>query len=92
MPMTGRLAGGLNMGRKPNHQALTISVEIVDRDPVGEDDCVICRHWPAADRSSMRGMIARMPLREDVCEGCSMAFWGNCIVPLLPKPTKPTKH
>jgi hypothetical protein len=66
-------------------------VEIVDEPSVAEADCAVCREWPEADRSSMRMMIGRIPL-EQVCDECQMAFWQNCIVPLLPKPTKPTKH
>ena len=44
---------------------------------VSEDDCVVCGHWPEADRSSMRVLIDRLPLQEEVCDECQVAFWRN---------------
>ena len=32
---------------------------------VSEDDCVVCGHWPAADRRSMRLLIDTLPMREE---------------------------
>ena len=34
-----------------------------DEPSVSEDECVVCGHWPEADRSSMRILIDRLPLR-----------------------------
>ena len=39
---------------------------------VSEDDCVVCGHWPAADRRSMRLLIDTLPMREEVCDRCLM--------------------
>jgi hypothetical protein len=63
-----------------------------DEPAVSEDDCVVCGSWPERDRWALREMIDTIPLSDDVCDECNMAFWRNCIVPLLPKPTKPTRH
>jgi len=52
--------------------------------PTSEDDCAVCGQWPAADRRSMRLLIDTLPMQEAVCDRCLMAFWRNCIVPLLP--------
>ena len=40
-------------------------------------DCVVCWHWPEADRSVYREMINTMPLQDDVCIECQMAFWRH---------------
>ena len=52
--------------------------------PTSEDDCAVCGQWPPADRRSMRLLIDTLPMQEAVCDRCLMAFWRNCIVPLLP--------
>jgi hypothetical protein len=43
-----------------------------DLNSVSEDHCVVCGHWPEADRSSMRILIDSLPLQEveDICDGC----------------------
>jgi hypothetical protein len=55
-------------------------------DEISEADCVVCGHWPEADRSSMRILIDSLPLQEveQICDGCLLAFWSNCVVG--PKP------
>jgi hypothetical protein len=70
----GDLAMGGSNRRKANHQTSTISDS--GEPSVSEDDCV-CGHWPEADRSSMRILIDRLPLQEEVCDECSVAFWRN---------------
>ena len=64
----------------------------VDEPAVSEVDCVVCSQWPEADREAMRLFVDKIPLKQSVCDPCQMAFWQNCIVPLLPNPAKPTKH
>jgi hypothetical protein len=62
-------------------------------DDVSEDDCLVCGKWPERDRWALREMIDTVPL-DGVCAACDMAWWRNCIVPLIeaPDPTKRTKH
>jgi hypothetical protein len=60
-----------------------------DEPSVAEDDCVVCGHWPAADRSAMREMIDRISLKDDVCDECNMAFFRNIgFFELFRQPTK----
>ena len=63
-------------------------------DPVSERPaCVLCSHWPEADRWALREMIDSMPLRDDepVCDECQMAFWKNIgFLDLFT--AQPTKH
>jgi hypothetical protein len=42
-------------------------------------------------------LIDTLPLQEEVCDRCLMAFWRHCIVPILPpgwrcRSTKRTRH
>jgi hypothetical protein len=55
-------------------------------DNISEEDCAVCRDWPAKDRWALRQMINRMPLQEEVCVECQMAFWRS--VGLFNEPTK----
>ena len=48
-----------------------------DEPSVSEDECVVCGHWPQADRSSMRILIDRVPLHEEVFDECQVALWRN---------------
>jgi hypothetical protein len=57
---------------------------------VSEDDCVVCRHWPARDRWALREMIDTIPLSDDVCDECNVAFFRNLFPDLFP--AEPTKH
>jgi hypothetical protein len=59
-------------------------------DPISEDDCVVCGHWPAADRWACREMLRSIPLSDDVCEECEMTFWRN--IGLFDLFRYPTKH
>ena len=59
---------------------------------VTEEDCAICRHWPAADRPSMRLLVERIPLDKPTCDECLVEWWRGCIVPLIEAPIKPTRH
>jgi hypothetical protein len=44
---------------------------------VSEDDCVVCSHWPAKDRWALRETLNTIPLTDDVCDECNMAFFRN---------------
>jgi hypothetical protein len=44
---------------------------------VAEADCVICRDLDPAQRSTMRADLLLIPLREPVCDSCTLAFWTN---------------
>ena len=52
-------------------------------DPVSEKGgmgvipCVVCSHWPEADRLALREMLNTMPLHDEVCVECQEAFWRN---------------
>lgn len=52
-----------------------------DDEFVSEDDCILCGHWPAADRWALREMTDRLPLKEleQICAKCIEAFWTNCV-------------
>jgi hypothetical protein len=39
-----------------------------------DDECVICGHWPASLRPTMRTAIDRVPVRNWVCDECLKAF------------------
>jgi hypothetical protein len=52
-------------------------------------ECVVCGHWPEADRWACREMLDSIPLSDDVCEECEMAFWKNIgFFDLFRQPTK----
>jgi hypothetical protein len=42
-----------------------------------EDECVICSHWPAWLRPTMRTAIDRVPVRKRVCDECLKAFYHH---------------
>jgi hypothetical protein len=50
--------------------------------PIPEDDCVVCRSWPAADRWARRQITEWLPVGDDqpVCEECMMTSWQRLIV------------
>jgi hypothetical protein len=79
-------------GRKFKFVGIAMATE--GDDPISEDDCLVCRGWPAADRLSMRALIDRMPMGDldQVCDGCVRAFWTNCVVDRKSRGLKPTKH
>ena len=54
---------------------------------ISETECLVCSQWPKTDRRALRRLIDTIPLADEVCRACNMAFWRNCIAPLLPKPT-----
>jgi hypothetical protein len=58
-----------------------------DEPSVSEDACSVFGQWPAADRWACREMIDTIPLSDDVCDACEMAFWRN-----LGFFVEPTKH
>lgn len=40
-------------------------------EPISEDECIFCGHWPENDRWVLRDAIAILPLEEDgVCDAC----------------------
>jgi hypothetical protein len=57
-------------------------------DEVSEDDCVLCGHWPPADRWALREMIESLPLKEATCAECEMAFWRKIAPDFFKVPTK----
>jgi hypothetical protein len=54
------------------------------------DDCAVCGHWPEADRWALREMLDSIPLSDDVCDDCNVAFFRNLFPDLFP--AEPTKH
>ena len=49
---------------------------------VTEDQCLICRRWPAAERPDRRPEYFRVPKGgillipvHDICPACEQAFW-----------------
>jgi hypothetical protein len=53
-------------------------------DEVTEDQCLICRRWPPADRASLRrGHFSTDYITiptHGVCKRCEMTFWANLTV------------
>jgi hypothetical protein len=48
-------------------------------EPISEDECIFCGHWPEKDRWALRDMIAILPLEDDgICDACFAAFWQKC--------------
>jgi hypothetical protein len=41
-----------------------------------EDECVVCREWPAALRPTMRFGLLSIPFT-GMCEACFRAWWRN---------------
>jgi hypothetical protein len=41
-----------------------------------EDDCVVCGKWPEKDRWALREMLDSLPMFEQVCDACLMAWWA----------------
>jgi len=51
-------------------------------DTVTEDQCLICRRWPAAERPDRRPEYFRIPKDgillipvHDICPACELAYW-----------------
>jgi hypothetical protein len=55
-------------------------------DCVPEDDCAICGHWPARDRWALREMLDTLPMVDEVCDACLVAWWALIVGP------RPTQH
>jgi hypothetical protein len=53
---------------------------------MSEDDCVVCGHWPEKDRWALRETLDTLPMFEEVCDACLMAFWALIVGP------GPTQH
>ena len=51
-----------------------------------EAECAVCGGWPAALRPTMRGIIECIPLTKPLCKGCMVAFWRNCVGPVIEPP------
>ena len=49
---------------------------------IPEDDCVVCRSWPAADRWARRQITEWQPVSDDqpVCDECMMTSWQRLVV------------
>ena len=48
-------------------------------EPISEDECIFCGHWPEEDRWALRDIIAILPLEDDgICDACFAAFWQKC--------------
>ena len=39
--------------------------------------CVICGDWPPKLQARMRKWITGIPLQQEVCEECLMAWWAS---------------
>jgi hypothetical protein len=61
-------------GKRPARQGAMMSED----DCVPEDDCAICGHWPARDRWALRAMLDTLPMVDEVCDACLVAFW-KCV-------------
>ena len=50
--------------------------------PIPEDDCVVCKSWPPADRWARRQVTEWQPVGDDqpVCDECMMMSWQRLIV------------
>lgn len=46
---------------------------------VTEADCVLCRDLDPGQRLAMRSDLIVIPLREPVCDWCTLAFWANIL-------------
>jgi hypothetical protein len=60
--------------------------------PADEDDCSVCGDWPKADLTAMRGLIRSIPLQEEICDQCLMAFVANFVGELQPARVRRTRH
>jgi hypothetical protein len=55
-------------------------------DDVSEDECLICRRWPAAERAERRvqhfskGGVLLIP-RYEMCPACEQAFFEKITAP-----------
>ena len=49
---------------------------------IPEDDCVVCKSWPPADRWARRQVTEWQPVGDDqpVCDECMMMSWQRLIV------------
>ena len=61
-------------------------------DTVTEDQCKVCKDWPAAERGERRrehfsSDYIRMPL-DGICVFCQLVFWANMGV-LTPEEDEP---
>lgn len=46
-------------------------------DFVTEEHCSVCSSVPSIERPLFRLGLAKLPLRETICEACAMAFFRN---------------
>jgi hypothetical protein len=46
---------------------------------IAEANCALCRDLDPAQRAAMRSDLIVIPLREPVCDQCTLAFWANLL-------------
>ena len=48
---------------------------------IPEDDCVVCKSWPLADRWARRQVTEWLPVGDDqpMCDECMMTSWQRLI-------------
>jgi hypothetical protein len=49
---------------------------------IPEDDCVVCKSWPSADRWARRQVTEWLPVSDDqpVCDECVLTTWQRLTV------------
>jgi hypothetical protein len=48
----------------------------MDYEFISEDQCSVCKDWPAVDKAARRQLVYEIPMR-DVCVRCAVACWKN---------------
>lgn len=48
----------------------------MDYEFISEDQCSVCKDWPAVDKAARRRLLDEIPMR-DVCVLCAVACWKN---------------
>ena len=51
-------------------------------DDVTEEACSLCSSLPANERVAFRSMLDAVPLQQDVCDRCLVAFFRNIGFPV----------
>jgi len=48
--------------------------------PITEDECIFCGHWPEKNRWALRDAIQILPLQDQelICDACFATFWQKC--------------
>jgi hypothetical protein len=59
-------------------------------DFVSEEQCVLCSAMRSSERATFRENLNRIPLSDNICNACLIAFWRNIGFPV--SDDGPTQH